>query len=287
MPLSTQQQVYEEAYGQAGNSYGMPDRKIASGSAPRGRRILTLGGGQADDLWYLAADNLVVNLDYARSGLQSGQRNHVSGVAGNLNLQPTLPFADGCMDIVVCKDILEHILDPLALLREVRRVLHGDGHVVISVPNHFYLPMRLKVLFGGNLIWRSPGRNHARNYDEWDYMHIRFFTYKGLRRLLAEAELKPAKFFWDFGTLPHYDNPDMLLEPQVWKKSRGLRISQRGKWGLYVIRPLWRLANVLFPRPLRGAIVSLAPGLLCGGFYVRCQKTPGEPTRRQHQGHGR
>ena len=278
MALSThQQQAYEQAYRKPAGSYGLPDRKIAPDGPPKGCRILTLGGGQANDLWYLAADNLVINLDYAHSGLRSGLQHQVWGIAGNLNTHPVLPLADQSIDIVVCKDILEHLLEPLAVLREVRRVLRDDGYVIISVPNHFFLPMRLRILLGGNLIWRSPGHDHTRDYEEWNYMHIRLFTYAGFRRFLESAQFRPLRFFWDFGTLPHYDDPDMLLEPQLWKKSQGLPISRRGKLGLYVIRPLWRLLNVIFPRPLRRAIVSLAPGLLCAGFYVRCEKCRAEP----------
>lgn len=273
MALSThQQQVYEIAYQQQATHYGFPDRKITRGEPPRGRRILTLGGGQSNDLWYLAADNLVVNLDYARSGLRAGLEHHIWGIAGNLNSGLGLPFADKSMDIVVCKDILEHLLEPLAVLREVRRVLRDDGYVIISVPNHFYFTMRFRIFFGKNLIWKSIGHDHTREYDEWNYMHIRFFTYRGFRRFLEAAQLRPAQFFWDFGTLAHYNNPDMWLEPQLWKRDQGLPVSRKGQLGLYVIRPLWRMFNLVFPRALRRAIVSLAPGLLCTGFYVQCVK---------------
>jgi hypothetical protein len=114
--------------------------------------------------------------------------------------------------------------------------------------------------------------NHGANYDDWNYMHIRFFTYKGFRRFLDAAGLDPTRFYWDFGNLAHYWNPDRHLGPQLRKRAEGKPLSKRAKFGMYVVRPLWRLFNVVLPRPLRSAIVSLLPGLLCAGFYVRCRK---------------
>jgi ubiquinone/menaquinone biosynthesis C-methylase UbiE len=45
-----------------------------------------------------------------------------------------LPFADGCFDVVVCSELLEHVQDPPRVLREVYRVLRKDGILLICVP---------------------------------------------------------------------------------------------------------------------------------------------------------
>ncbi len=270
--VTYQQYQYERIYQHADDEYGFPDRKISDGRILQDKRILSLGCGTGNDIWYLTKENLVVGLDYAVSGLEVGRRHGLRGVIGDLNLQPALPFSSRSFDVVICKDILEHLLEPLAVLQEVRRVLKDDGYVVISVPNHFYLPLRLRILFGKGLIWKSIGSDHSREYDEWNYMHIRFFTYRGFLSFLKAAGFHPEKWFWDFGNLAHYNNPDMWLEPQLWKKAQGRPVSRRGKIGLYIIRPLWGVFNLLFPRSLRSAIVALAPGLLCAGFYVRVRK---------------
>lgn len=267
-----QQRFYEAAYNEAAVGDGFPDPHITDGGRPRQQRILTLGGGTGNDLWDLARENTVVNADYAASGLEVGRRFGIQGVLANLNLSPTLPFPDQSFDLVVCKDILEHILEPLAVLKEAKRVLRENGTIVISVPNHFYWPMRVRLFLGKGILWRGLLTDHGASYHEWDYMHIRFFTYKGFREFLETAGLKPVRFFWDFGNLAYYYNPDRWFEPQLRKRAGGERLSRRAKFGLYFLRPLWRIFNVIFPRPLRSAIVSLAPGLLCGGFYVRCVK---------------
>lgn len=267
-----QQRRYDRSYATVSDDYGFPDRKVADGQSLVGKQILSIGCGTCNDLWYLAQDNLVFGLDYSMQGLKVANEHRVRGVFSDLNFSPHLPFVAATFDVVVCKDILEHLLDPLSVLCEVYRLLKHNGYAIISVPNHFYAPLRLRILFGSNLIWKGIGSDHTAVYDEWNYMHIRFFTYRGFRRFLNLAGFHPEKFFWDFGNLAHYNNPDMWLEPQLWKQEQGKPISRRGKIGLYLIRPLWKIFNLLFPRSLRSAIVSLAPGLLCAGFYVRCVK---------------
>jgi ubiquinone/menaquinone biosynthesis C-methylase UbiE len=274
MSMATHQQlIYEAAYaGATSEDLGFPDPKIADGRPLINKRILTLGGGTANDLWHLTKENSVVNADYANSGLRVGQQFGVQGLSVNLNSSVPLPFPDQSFDLVVCKDILEHLLDPLFVLKEATRVLRDNGAIVISVPNHFYWRMRLRLLSGRGMIWSGIFADHGTDYHEWDYMHIRFFTYKGFREFLEAAGLTAVKFYWDFGNLAHYHNPDMWLEPQLRKRAAGLPLSRRATFGIYIVRPLWRLLNFVFPRTLRSAVVSLCPGLLCAGFYVRCEK---------------
>lgn len=266
---SHQQLVYEQSYHQDYLDYGMPDRKIADGKDLKNARILNVGGGSSQDLWYLSGTNKVVGLDYAVSGLKFGQNHQVDGVSADLNFYPTLPFESDQFDIVVLKDILEHLIDPLTILSDVKRVLKPDGYVIVSVPNHFFSPLRLRILFGKGLIWNSGGKNHAAHDQEWNYMHIRFFTYRGFNQFIRGAGFTIEKWFLDFGHLAHYNDPDMWLEPQLWKAKNGIPLSRRGTLGVKYIWPLWKIFNLIFPRRLRAAIVSISPGLLCSGYYVR------------------
>lgn len=50
-----------------------------------------------------------------------------------------LPFAGGAFDAVVCSDVLYHLDDDVAALREIFRVLRPGGIVVINVPAHRWL----------------------------------------------------------------------------------------------------------------------------------------------------
>jgi SAM-dependent methyltransferase len=80
-----------------------------------------------------------------------------------------LPFAGGCFDLVLCTEVLEHVPDPDATLKEIHRTLKQDGALVLTTP----------------LTW---GIHEARDFHRW--------TESGLRQLLqrngfATLQIKP------------------------------------------------------------------------------------------------
>lgn len=46
-----------------------------------------------------------------------------------------IPFSDGSIDTVIMSDVIEHLPDTDAALREIRRVLVSNGTAIISTPN--------------------------------------------------------------------------------------------------------------------------------------------------------
>lgn len=44
-------------------------------------------------------------------------------------------FRDGFFDVVLLSNVLEHLTDPKATLREIRRIIKDDGVVCVTVPN--------------------------------------------------------------------------------------------------------------------------------------------------------
>lgn len=248
---------------------GFPDLKVVDYNADvSGLRILNIGGGDSSDVWYLAERNEVEVLDGSRVAVEQAQAHGVKGTIADVSKR--LPYEDNQFDIVMLKDILEHIYNPMHLLKEAKRIVKESGYIVISLPNHFYLPFRLRIFFGGNMIWKSLMHNHKKDFEEWDYMHIRFFTWRGTKRMLEKVGLRVTKAYWDFGTLAHYSDP--LMYAHAFKLNNRTVETRRQKLLYKFLVPLYTFMNMIFPKKLRGWIVSLAPGLLCAGFYIRVQK---------------
>lgn len=59
-----------------------------------------------------------------------------------------LPFEDASFDLVICTEVLEHMLWPQNLLREMARVLRPNGSLIASVPNIASLSYRAAWLVG-------------------------------------------------------------------------------------------------------------------------------------------
>lgn len=57
-----------------------------------------------------------------------------------------LPFADSAFDLVITSETIEHVENPRAFLRELRRVLRPNGRLVLTTPNVVNLSSRLRFL---------------------------------------------------------------------------------------------------------------------------------------------
>lgn len=101
------------------------DRFIAN----PGERVLDLAtgvGAMAGQLLEHRPGIHLVGVDLRMPQLQSAQRNH-PGAAYVQADGGRLPFRDGTFDRIHCSWLLEHVREPVAILREARRVLRQGG----------------------------------------------------------------------------------------------------------------------------------------------------------------
>jgi len=82
-----------------------------------------------------------------------------------------LPFADASFDLIVSLDVIEHLEDDLAALREFRRTIAPGGALLITVPAYQWL-------------WSG--------HDEINYHHRRY-TRRTLQRVAERAGWRQAR----------------------------------------------------------------------------------------------
>jgi 2-polyprenyl-3-methyl-5-hydroxy-6-metoxy-1,4-benzoquinol methylase len=88
-------------------------------------------------------------------------------------------------DLVTYGDVLEHLVEPQAVLRETKNVLAPGGRVLISLPNIAYWTMRVKLLMG---------RFEYESMGLLDYTHLRFFTVHTARKMIEQAGYRTVHF---------------------------------------------------------------------------------------------
>jgi SAM-dependent methyltransferase len=83
-------------------------------------------------------------------------------------------------DVILFADVLEHVPDPLGVLRFYLAFLKSNGRVVVSLPNVASWDRRLALLLG-HFDYADSGI--------MDRTHLRFFTFHTAQTLLEEAGL--------------------------------------------------------------------------------------------------
>jgi len=124
--------------------------------------------------WYVVGlENHTISVDRAQSICDRI-------IVVDLNKFDAPVLAEDSFDIVICGDVLEHLVDPLTTLKLLIERLKPEGQLIISVPNVAHAWVRLNLMFG---------RFEYTAQGILDRTHTRFFTRRSLIRLVTDAGL--------------------------------------------------------------------------------------------------
>lgn len=161
-----------------------------------GLRALDVGcsaGFIADEL--AAAGAITTGVDIDEPGLARARERFGERVTFEMARGDALPFDDGSMDVVVFNHIYEHVVDPGAVVRDIRRVLSPDGVLYLGVGHrHQVIEPHYKLPFLSWLPQRAADR-YMQLTGKGDHYFEHYYSRSGLRRLFADFDV------WDY-TLP-------------------------------------------------------------------------------------
>jgi 2-polyprenyl-3-methyl-5-hydroxy-6-metoxy-1,4-benzoquinol methylase len=140
--------------------------------------------------------------------------------------------------VVVCADVLEHTVDPVAVLRQLRTCATDDAIFIVSLPNIAHVSVRLLLLFG---YFPKMSRGLL------DRTHLHFYTRDTAVHMLASAGLKVQQFKATVAPLS-----------EIWPEGDG---------NLFV-RMLWHLQHIAAP---------LSRGLFAYQWILMAQATAMAP----------
>ena len=100
-------------------------------------RILDVGCGTGANLLMLSNYGDAEGVDISKDALAFCRERGLDKV--KLGAGEELPYDDGTFDLVTAFDVVEHMDDDLAGLREMRRVLRPGGRVLLFVPTFMFL----------------------------------------------------------------------------------------------------------------------------------------------------
>jgi 2-polyprenyl-3-methyl-5-hydroxy-6-metoxy-1,4-benzoquinol methylase len=151
------------------------------------KRVLDVGCANGYLAEVLGTNGCTVSgVEYDAAAAEEARPHLDRVVVGDLEtLDLPAELGTGGFDVVVFGDVLEHLRDPLPVLKQARHLLAPGGYVVISIPNVAHGSVRLSLL---------QGRFDYGPLGLLDETHIRFFTRDNLRVLLRGAGFAATDF---------------------------------------------------------------------------------------------
>lgn len=126
----------------------------------RGKIVVDVGAGKGWTISHLKGTKIALDLalPYLKN-CKFGDSHPVEAAAEYIPL-------GRCADIVICDSVLEHVLDPNRVVKEMRRILKEEGRIFISVP------------------YREDLSAYLEMSSTYPYTHLRSFDLDTIKHLL-------------------------------------------------------------------------------------------------------
>jgi SAM-dependent methyltransferase len=158
--------------------------------------ILELGAGNGK----IISGLLALNLEFARFLATDLTETRLINLQNNiqdprietkiLNAEDIPKDLHHKFDAVIMIALIEHLIDPISALKNIKKVLKPGGFVYIDTPNIAKITRRIKLCLGHFPSTASLAEGlityDGEKVDLYDEGHLHYFTYRSLSRLLKE-----------------------------------------------------------------------------------------------------
>lgn len=147
-------------------------------------KILEIGAGSGETLLKAKALGLakeVVGVELVR--LENSNQSHPAMdrfIIGDVE-QMDLPLAQNYFDVILCGDVLEHLVDPWGTVKKLSAHLKPNGYFIASIPNFREIKTLLSIVMHGDFDYNDAGI--------LDRTHLRFFCKKNMVELFEQSGL--------------------------------------------------------------------------------------------------
>ena len=198
----------------------------------------------------------VTGVDLSAESIAKASGRLAAAHVADVTKPETYPFEAG-FDVLLFSDILEHLYDPAAVLREHLKLLKPGGQVVVSLPNIAIWNVRLELLFG---------RFRYQDTGTLDRTHIRFFNQKSFFELLESCGLAVERRRITPGIL----RPFVPLIKKLYRGQGSSNAPTANSASIMDSGPYRLYCRLFYPVEL--ALCRLRPNLLSFQFVALCRQ---------------
>ncbi|MFX1453245.1 MAG: class I SAM-dependent methyltransferase [Promethearchaeota archaeon] len=161
-------------------------KKIVSSNS----KLVDLGCGEghftARFLKFINSDNLY-GLDYSISAIKKA-KSAFQDIEFCVADVFDLPYPDGYFDIVVCNNLIEHIENPVLLLKNIKRILKKDGHIIISTPSRYRLDNVARIIQGKRI--QLISKYHVTEYSVGQIIELLSYSGFKIKTIISKSITK-------------------------------------------------------------------------------------------------
>ena len=153
-------------------------------------RILEIGAGTCNTLIEIKKLKLakeVVGVELMKLTDSQQENSEIDRlIIGDIeNIELDLP--KDYFDVIICADVLEHLIDPWNTMKKLHKHLKQNGVIIISIPNIREYHILYKIVFLADFRYSDQGI--------LDRTHLRFFCKKNIISLLTSTMFTPISIY--------------------------------------------------------------------------------------------